>query len=85
MTGGPSWDPFTPRGTREATARILTGGNYRLFYEGATRRTLIETYGNLAKLDRETDAEIRTARGFVRMEVGLIGEGNPEVIGDKVG
>lgn len=216
MTDGPSWDPFTPRGTREATARILTGGNYRLFYEGATRRTLIETYGKLAKLarrrpkddeawrkhvrdlvstgdledrrmrqwligltkktaqnlgvaadeypkvfdevmadieaavssneerremalllwcgtatltirgshksrigkslersiaravltgidlnegdgdfrlnvgadaevDRETDAEIRTARGFVRMEVGLIGEGNPEVIGDKVG
>lgn len=38
-----------------------------------------------AEVDRETDAEIRTARGFVRMEVGLIGEGNPEVIGDKVG
>ena len=34
---------------------------------------------------RQTDAEIRTVRGFMRMEVGLIGEGNPEVIGDKVG
>ena len=53
MTDRPSWDPFTPRGTREATARILTDGNYRLFYEGATRRTLIETYGNLAKLARK--------------------------------
>ena len=212
----PSWDPFTPRGTREATARVLTGRNYRLFYEAATRRTLIETYGELTKIarkhpkddeawrehvrelvstgeledrrmrqwligltrktaqnlgitvdeypkifdetmadiaaavssdaerremalllwcgtatltirgsqkarigksleraiaraaltaiglsedngdfrlnvsadaevDREMDAEVRTARGFVQMEVGLIGEGNPEVIGDKVG
>ena len=34
---------------------------------------------------RETDAEIRTQRGFVRMEVGLIGIGNSEVISDKVG
>ena len=37
------------------------------------------------EIDRETDAEVRTPRGFVRLEVGLIGEGNPEVIGDKVG
>ena len=34
---------------------------------------------------RETDAEVRTPRGFVRVEVGLIGRGNPEVISDKVG
>ena len=32
------------------TAKILTGGNYRLFFEDATRRTLIETYRELAKL-----------------------------------
>ena len=213
----PIWvDPFSPAGTREATAKILTGRNYRLFYEAATRRTLIETYQELAKLarkhpknddrwkahvrdlvstgnledrrmrqwligltkktatnlgikvadypavfddvmadieeaanpiaarrqlalllwcgtatltirgsqkarigkslevsiaraaltciglneeqgdfrlnveadeevDRETDAEVRTPRGFVRLEVGLIGVGNPEVISDKVG
>ena len=37
------------------------------------------------EVDRETDAEVRTPRGFVRVEVGLIGEGNSEVIGDKVG
>ncbi len=216
MTDQPTWDPFTPEGTRAATAKILTGRNYRLFYEDATRRTLIETYRELAKLarkhpndnaawrahirdlvstgtledrrmrqwligltrktatnldvkvvdypsvfddmmkdieavavsdrrqremalllwcgtatltvrgsqkakigkalersiaraaltsiglsetrgdfrlnigadqevDRETDAEVRTPRGFLRMEVGLIGTGNPEVIGDKVG
>ena len=217
MPDAPEWvDPFSPQGTREATAKILTGRNYRLFYEDATRHTLIETYRTLAELarmypqdsdewrahvrdlvstgdledrrmrqwligltaktaqnlglrvadypsvfddmmadveaaassdeerreialllwcgtatltirgsqkskigkslevaiaraalmsiglseeagdfrlnvgadqeaDRETDCEIRTPRGFVRMEVGLIGQGNPEVIGDKVG
>ncbi len=217
MPNKPAWvDPFSPSGTREATAKILTGRNYRLFYEDATRRTLIETYQELAKLarkypkndsawkahvrdlvstgdlddrrmrqwligltrktatnlgigvsdypavfddvmkdieaatpfngkrrelalllwcgtatltirgshkakigkslesaiaraaltcigleeeqgdfrlnvgadqevDRETDAEVRTPRGFVRLEVGLIGVGNSEVIGDKVG
>lgn len=37
------------------------------------------------EVDRETDAEIRTPRGSMRMEVGLIGRGNPEVISDKVG
>ncbi len=37
------------------------------------------------EVNRQTDAEIATPRGRVRMEVGLIGVGNPEVIGDKVG
>ena len=214
----PRWeDPFSPEGMREATSKILTGMNYRLFYEGVTRRQLIETYKELTELarqhsgndeawkenvrellrergkgkaeqdlrrwligltkktadnlgvksadyvsvfdqmiadiertpsdietrdtalllwcgaatltirgsqksrigkaleksiaraaltiiglreeagqfrlnmeadeevSRETDAEIQTPRGYVRMEVGLIGKGNPEVIGDKVG
>lgn len=212
----PQWeDPFSPEGKREATSKILTGMNYRLFYEGVTRRKLISTYKELTELARQhphdddewkeniramlregtpeeknlrywliglarktatnlelkvadyptvfdqmiddiekypsdiktrdtalllwsgaatltirgsqkakigialeksltraaltiiglneedgqfrlnieadeevarqTDAEIRTVRGFMRMEVGLIGEGNPEVIGDKVG
>ncbi len=49
----PEWvDPFSPRGTRLATAKILTGRNYRLFYDGATRRTLLETYRELAALAR---------------------------------
>ena len=40
----------------------------------------------LTRRSREkTDAEVRTPRGFVRLEVGLIGPGNSEVIGDKVG
>ena len=34
---------------------------------------------------RETDAEVRTPRGWLRMEVGMIGQGNTEVISDKVG
>ncbi len=37
------------------------------------------------EVTRETDAEIRTPRGVVRMEVGLIGVGNSEVVSDKVG
>lgn len=36
------------------------------------------------EVGRETDAEIRTKRGSVRMDVGMIGEGNPEVIDDKI-
>ena len=36
------------------------------------------------EVDRETDAEIRTKRGTVRVDVGMIGEGNPEVIDDKI-
>ena len=36
------------------------------------------------EVDRETDVEIRTKRGSVRMDVGMIGEGNPEVIDDKI-
>ena len=218
MADKPQWeDPFSPEGKREATSKILTGMNYRLFYEGVTRRKLIGTYKQLTELanqhseneeewkesirellrekgkgkqeqdlrrwligltkktadnlgvkagdylfvfeqmladvqrcpsdiktrdaalllwagaatltirgsqkskvgkaleksiaraaltiiglreaegqfrlnieadeevTRETDAEIQTPRGYVRMEVGLIGRGNPEVIGDKVG
>ena len=36
------------------------------------------------EVERETDVEITTPRGAIRMELGLIGKGNPEVIGDKV-
>lgn len=37
------------------------------------------------EVDRETDAEIETKRGRVRMEVGLIASGNQEVVEDKIG
>lgn len=37
------------------------------------------------EVDRETDAEIETRRGRVRLEVGLIASGNQEVIEDKIG
>ena len=204
-------DPLSPEGQREITAKVLTGVNYRLFFEGVTRRKLIKTYRELtelansepndetawrrrvrktvegkdkqlrfwlvglaaktatnlgykvsdlprvfdevmkeldeidetsvrdtalllwagaatltirgsqkstvgkkleksiaraaltilgldeskedfrlnvepdAEVSREIDAEIRSPRGWIHVEVGMIGEGNPEVIGDKVG
>lgn len=37
-----------------------------------------------AEVDRETDCEIQTARGRIRVEVGLISAGNQEVIEDKI-
>ncbi len=37
-----------------------------------------------AEVDREVDAEIETHRGRIRLEMGLIEAGNPEVIMDKV-
>jgi len=33
---------------------------------------------------RETDAEVETKRGRIRIDMGLIAEGNPEVISDKI-
>ena len=35
-------------------------------------------------VERETDCEIRTKRGRIRVEVGLIASGNQEVIEDKI-
>jgi hypothetical protein len=37
------------------------------------------------EVEREADAEIATRRGRVRIEVGLIAQGNQEVIEDKIG
>lgn len=37
-----------------------------------------------AEVDRETDCEIQTMRGRIRVEVGLISAGNQEVIEDKI-
>ena len=38
-----------------------------------------------AEVDRETDAEVATQRGRIRIEMGLIASGNQEVIEDKAG
>ena len=49
----PHWaDPFSPEGLREAVARVLTGTNYRLFFEGVTRTKLIDAYRRLVVLSR---------------------------------
>jgi len=37
-----------------------------------------------AEVVRETDAEVETKRGRIRIDMGLIARGNPEVITDKV-
>lgn len=37
------------------------------------------------EVGRETDAEVETKRGRIRIDIGLIAEGNPEVITDKIG
>lgn len=37
------------------------------------------------EVERETDAEVETKRGRIRIEVGLISAGNQEVIEDKIG
>lgn len=37
------------------------------------------------EVEREADAEITTKRGRLRIEVGLIAEGNQEVVEDKIG
>lgn len=37
------------------------------------------------EVDRESDAEIQTTRGRIRVEVGLISSGNQEVTEDKIG
>ncbi len=50
----PRWaDPFSPEGQREAVSKILTGRNYRLFFEGVTRHKLIDAYTELAAIARE--------------------------------
>ncbi|MDR1706040.1 MAG: CfrBI family restriction endonuclease [Clostridiales bacterium] len=36
------------------------------------------------EVDRETDAEVETSRGRIRIEVGLIASGNQEVVEDKI-
>ena len=69
----PAWDPFTPKGVREATSKVLTGRNYRLFFEDATRRTLIEAYRELATLARSHPSDNDAWRQHVR---ALVSEGD---------
>ena len=40
--------------------------------------------GRDLEVDRETDAEVETSRGRIRIEVGLIAAGNQEVVEDKI-
>ena len=72
----PQWeDPFSPEGIREATSKILTGTNYRLFYEGVTRRKLIKTYRELAELARQHPHDDEEWKQSIR---AMLREGTPE-------
>lgn len=74
MPNEPRWvAPYSPEGTREATAKVLTGVNYRLFYEEATRRLLIESYRELAALAHRHAGDEEAWRKSIRE---LIQEGN---------
>ena len=49
----PVWiDPFSPEGLQIATSKVLSGINYRLFFDGVTRSRLLEAYGELADIAR---------------------------------
>lgn len=72
----PRWvDPFSPSGVREATSKILTGINYRLFFESATRRNLLETYRELAELARQHPNDDDAWKTSIRK---LVESGTPE-------
>ena len=76
MTNGPTWvDPFSATAMREATARILTGINYRLFYEGVTRRKLIAMYRELAEIARKFPKNDEAWKQHVK---ALVENGTPE-------
>ena len=72
----PQWeDPFSPEGKRETTSKILTGMNFRVFYEGVTRRKLIKTYRELTELARQHPHDDDGWKESVRT---LLREGTPE-------
>lgn len=66
----PQWvDPYSPEGVRKATAKILTGTNYRVFFESNTRLTLIEAYRELAELARQYPQDDDAWRAAIRAMV----------------
>jgi len=49
----PAWkDPFSSEGLRDASSKILTGTNYRLFFDGVTRRALLKAYTELHEISQ---------------------------------
>ena len=72
----PQWeDPFSPEGKRNATSKILTGTNFRLFYVGVTRRKLIKTYRELTELARQHPHDDEEWKENIRV---MLREGTPE-------
>ena len=69
MSGAQWVDPFSPAGLRAAVSKILTGTNYRLFYEGVTRRKLIATYRELAKIARKYPEDDDAWKAWIKKAV----------------
>ena len=78
MDEGPQWvDPFSPASLREASARILTGTNYRVFYEEKTQLALIDAYRELTELARRHPQDDEAWQSGIK---DMVKQGTPEDI-----
>ena len=79
---------LTIRGSRKSTAgKTLEGAFLRAGLSILGLEEDTDFWMNMPADDevrRETDAEISSRRGRIRVEMGLIGQGNQEVIDDKI-
>ncbi|MCY4313984.1 MAG: CfrBI family restriction endonuclease [Gammaproteobacteria bacterium] len=76
----PSWkDPFSAEGLRDASARILTGTNYRLFFDGVTRQDLLKAYTELHGISQSYPNDDEKWRGSVRELIQQSGGGKDNI------
>ena len=76
----PAWkDPFSAEGLQAASARILTGTNYRLFFDGITRRDLLKAYTELHKISRNYPNDDEKWRASVRELIQQSGGGKDNI------
>ena len=76
MSSIPQWlDPYAPENVRQATAKLLTGTNYRVFFEAPTQWSLLRTYRELADLARRHPQDDDAWRSEIR---SMVQNGTPE-------
>ncbi len=76
----PIWGgPFSAEGLRDASARILTGTNYRLFFDGITRRQLLKAYTDLHKISQRYPNDDEKWRARVRELIQKSGNGKDNI------
>ena len=76
MSSIPQWlDPYAPENVRQATAKLLTGTNYRVFFESPTQWSLLQTYRELADLARRHPQDDDAWRSEIR---SMVQNGTPE-------